>query len=133
VVASASWSSASSFRRATVLGVDAGLREIGHEELASLIESDTAVIVDALGPISFGAAHIPTAVNIPPDRVDALARRRIPDPDALVVVYCAGEDCESSVEVARRLVELGYRNVRHYAGGKRDWADAGHEFARARA
>jgi 3-mercaptopyruvate sulfurtransferase SseA len=118
VVASASWSSASSFRRATVLGVDAGLREIGHEELASLIES---------------AAHIPTAVNIPPDRVDALARRRIPDPDTLVVVYCAGEDCESSVEVARRLVELGYRNVRHYAGGKRDWADAGHEFEGARA
>ncbi len=31
----------------------------------------------------------------------------------------------SSVEVAERLLELGYRNVLHYAGGKRDWTDAG--------
>jgi rhodanese-related sulfurtransferase len=29
------------------------------------------------------------------------------------------------VLVAERLLELGYRNVRHYAGGKRDWIDAG--------
>jgi rhodanese-related sulfurtransferase len=27
--------------------------------------------------------------------------------------------------VAERLVELGYRNVLHYAGGKEDWASAG--------
>jgi rhodanese-related sulfurtransferase len=29
------------------------------------------------------------------------------------------------VVVARRLVELGYENVRHYPGGKRDWLEAG--------
>jgi rhodanese-related sulfurtransferase len=105
--------------------VATGLRDIGREELAALIERGGGVVVDALGPLSFAAAHLPTAVNIPPDRVDALAPRRIPDPDTYVVVYCAGEDCESSVVVAERLLELGYRNVRHYAGGKRDWTDAG--------
>jgi rhodanese-related sulfurtransferase len=103
-----------------------GVREIAREELASLIATGgPLVVVDALGPISYAAAHIPTAVNITPDRVDALAPRRIPDLDTAVVVYCANEDCESSVEVARRLVELGYRDVRHYAGGKRDWTEAG--------
>ena len=40
-------------------------------------------------------------------------------------MYCAGHDCESSVDVARRLTERGYRNVSHFAGGKREWADAG--------
>jgi rhodanese-related sulfurtransferase len=113
--------------------LDAGLREIQREEVVSLVESGTARIVDALGPISFAAAHIPTAVNIPPDRVDALAPRRIAGLETPVVVYCAGVECGSSVEVARRLVELGYRDVRHYAGGKRDWADAGLAFEGARA
>lgn len=83
------------------------------------------VLVDALSPIEFAASHIPGAVNISPDRVDALAEKRIPDLDTEVVVYCANPTCESSVEVGERLVELGYRNVLHYAGGKRDWRESG--------
>ena len=102
------------------------LAEIDRDELRARMErGDELVLVDALGPISYGAAHLPGAINIPPDRVDAVAARRIPNPDSLVVVYCAGPDCVSSVEVAERLLELGYRNVLHYAGGKRDWTDAG--------
>ena len=107
------------------------LAEIGRDELRALIERGDFVLVDALGPISYGAAHLPGAINITPDRVDALAARRIPDLDTLVVVYCAGDDCESSVDVGRRLLELGYRNVSHYVGGKRDWTDAGLPLERA--
>lgn len=92
---------------------------------------DDLVLIDALGPISYGASHLPGAINIPPDRVDAIAARRIPTPDAFVVVYCAGPDCVSSVEVAQRLLELGYRNVLHYASGKRDWTEAGLPLDRA--
>jgi rhodanese-related sulfurtransferase len=104
----------------------AALVEIDREDLQQRLErDDDLVLVDALGPISYGAAHLPGAINIPPDRVDALAERRIPDLDAPVVVYCANPSCESSVEVAQRLVELGYRNVLHYAAGKEDWKAAG--------
>ena len=81
--------------------------------------------MDALSPISFAASHLPGAINMPPERVDDLAERRIPDRNAEVVVYCAGRGCESSVDVATRLIELGYRNVHHYAGGKEEWRDAG--------
>jgi rhodanese-related sulfurtransferase len=104
----------------------ASLAEIARDDLVALLESGEAlVLIDALGPISYGAAHLPGAINISPERVDALAGRRIPGLDDLVVVYCANPSCESSVEVAERLVELGYRNVLHYAGGKEDWTDAG--------
>ena len=100
--------------------------EIGREELRQKLESGEAfVLVDALPPIAFAASRLPGAVNIPPDSVDGRAERRIPDSDTEVVVYCANPDCESSVEVAARLVELGYRNVKHYSGGKDDWRDAG--------
>jgi rhodanese-related sulfurtransferase len=106
--------------------VAAALVEIGREELLQRLQGDEDfVLVDALGPISYGAAHLPGAINIPPERVDALAERRIPGPDTAVVVYCANPSCESSVEVAQRLVELGYRKVTHYAGGKEDWSAAG--------
>jgi rhodanese-related sulfurtransferase len=83
------------------------------------------VVVDALSPISYAASHLPGAINMPPRKVDEVAERRIPDLATEVVVYCANPGCESSVEVALRLIELGYRNVRHYAGGKEEWRDAG--------
>jgi rhodanese-related sulfurtransferase len=106
--------------------VSSALAEIDRHELHARMErGDELILVDALGPISYGAAHLPGAINIPPDRVDAIAARRIPNRNHAVVVYCAGPDCVSSVEVAERLLELGYRNVLHYAGGKRDWTDAG--------
>jgi rhodanese-related sulfurtransferase len=86
------------------------------------------VLVDALPPIAYAGAHLPGAINIPPERVGELAERRIPNPDTEVVVYCAGPDCDSSVEVAERLLELGYRHVLHFTGGKQDWKVAGLPF-----
>lgn len=106
--------------------IDTTVAEITRERLwAKLQAGEELVLVDALSPIAFAGAHLPGAINITPDRVDTLAERRIPDRDAEVVVYCANPDCVSSVEVAARLVELGYTNVLHYAGGKQEWREAG--------
>jgi rhodanese-related sulfurtransferase len=102
------------------------LARVSREELWQRIQrGDELVLVDALAPISFAASHLPGAVNMPPERVDELARRRIPALDSAVVVYCASSTCDSSVIVASRLTELGYQNVHHYVGGKRDWVEAG--------
>jgi rhodanese-related sulfurtransferase len=106
--------------------VRTALAEIDRDSLWAKIQSGTElVVVDALSPISFAGAHLPGAINISPQSVDELAQRRIPDLDTEVVVYCANPDCDSSVEVAERLITLGYRNVRHYAGGKEEWREAG--------
>jgi rhodanese-related sulfurtransferase len=102
------------------------LQHLGRERLWQKIEGGEAfVLVDALAPMSYAASHLPGAVNMPPGREDELAPRRIPDLDTEVVVYCASSTCDSSVEVANRLIELGYRNVLHYVDGKTDWVDAG--------
>jgi rhodanese-related sulfurtransferase len=106
--------------------VTIGLREISRESLWERIQSGAKlVLVDALSPISYAGAHLPGAINIPPKSVAALAGRRISDLDTEVVVYCANPSCDSSVEVAERLIVLGYRNVLHYSGGKEEWRDAG--------
>jgi rhodanese-related sulfurtransferase len=102
------------------------LPHISRADLWQKIESgEELVLVDALPPLSYARSHLPGAISMPPERVDDLARRRIPDSEAEIVVYCASSTCDSSVTVANRLIGLGYRNVRHYAEGKRDWADAG--------
>jgi rhodanese-related sulfurtransferase len=104
----------------------AALPEISRDQLRQKIErGDEFVLVDALAPMSFAHSHLPGAINLPPEWVDERGPRRIPDPNAEIVVYCASSTCDSSVEVGQRLVELGYRKVRHYVGGKRDWVKAG--------
>jgi rhodanese-related sulfurtransferase len=106
--------------------VGEALPEISREELWQKIEDgDVFVLVDALAPMSFAHSHLPRAINLPPEWVDERGPRRIPDPKTEIVVYCAGPKCDSSVEVGNRLAELGYRNIRHFVGGKRDWIEAG--------
>ncbi|HET9322968.1 MAG TPA: rhodanese-like domain-containing protein [Gaiellaceae bacterium] len=102
------------------------LPTITREELRAKIEGgDDFVLVDALAPMSYARSRLPGAVNIPLEWVDDRASRRIPDLDTEVVVYCVDLECDSSVQVGERLVALGYRNVRHYAAGKKDWMRAG--------
>lgn len=108
------------------------LPEIDVAELRRKIEAgESFVLVDALPPMSYAHSHLPGAINVPPTRADASVRRRIPDKRAEVVVYCANPNCEDSHETARRLVELGYTNVWHYAGGKDEWRGAGLPLERA--
>jgi rhodanese-related sulfurtransferase len=102
------------------------MNEITREQLWQRIESDDEfVLIDALAPMSFAHSHLPGAINLPPEWVDERGPQRIPNLDTEVVVYCATSTCDSSVIVGNRLVELGYRNVSHYSGGKRDWIEAG--------
>ena len=102
------------------------METVDREQLCEQIERGSdVVLVDALPPISFAASHLPGAINIPPASVDKRAPRRIPDRESAIVVYCTSPTCDASVEVGKRLLELGYRNVRHYPGGKDEWAAAG--------
>jgi rhodanese-related sulfurtransferase len=99
---------------------------ISREELHRMIDGgDEFVLIDALAPMSFAHSHLPGAINLPPDWVDERGPGRIPDLQTEIVVYCSSSTCDSSVIVAERLVELGYRNVRHYQEGKSDWVAAG--------
>ena len=99
---------------------------VDREQLCEQIErGDDLVLVDALSPISFAASRLPGAINIPPGTVDERAPRRIPDRRARSSSTAPSPACDASVEVGQRLLELGYRNVRHYPGGKDEWKEAG--------
>jgi rhodanese-related sulfurtransferase len=92
---------------------------------AKLERKDPIVIVEALPPRYFADAHLPGALNIPHDQVDALAPALLPDKNAEIVVYCANTPCRNSTIAAERLAKLGYTRVSDYKEGKEDWAKAG--------
>jgi rhodanese-related sulfurtransferase len=90
----------------------------------ALIDQLPVTIVEALGAGFFADAHLPGAINIPPDQVDQLVWLLPSDHAAQIVVYCSGT-CAQSEMTALRLCELGYRNVAVYRGGKEDWVEHG--------
>src|SRR3954465_12067221 len=94
------------------------------ELLAKLGSAERFSLVEALGPAYFADAHLPGAVNIPPDQVDRLASRLLPAPSGEVVVSCSGP-CANAPIVARRLGDLGYERVLVYSSGKEDWVEHG--------
>ena len=63
---------------------------ITREELQGKIErEDDFTLVETLAPEYYRHSHLPTAINIPPDRVAELAPQMLPDKSANIVVYCA--------------------------------------------
>ena len=100
--------------------------KVSRDELkAKLDRGDRVTIVEALPEPYYRKAHLPGALNLPHDQVDALAPALLPDTGAEIVVYCANLACPNSELAAQRLIELGYADVREYAEGKQDWKDAG--------
>ena len=49
----------------------------------------------------------------------------LPEREAEIVVYCASNTCQNSHIAARRLEQLGYTRVAVFAGGKKEWVEAG--------
>jgi rhodanese-related sulfurtransferase len=93
---------------------------------------DDFVLIDALAPMVYAHSHLPGAINMPPNAVESIrCSKRMPSLETKIVVYCSNPNCEDSVETAQKLRELGYVNVRHYAGGKDEWKKLGLPLERA--
>jgi rhodanese-related sulfurtransferase len=101
---------------------EVSVRITRQELLARLQAPSGPVLVEALGAAFWADAHLPGALNIPPDQVDRLALQLLPDLTTSIVVYCS-RTCRNSEATARRLVALGYQDVAVYAGGKEDWIE----------
>jgi rhodanese-related sulfurtransferase len=99
---------------------------ITRDALKAKLDSKAGVVlVEALPEKYFRHSHLPGALNIPHDQIDALAPQLLADRAAEIVVYCANAACQNSRIAARRLSELGYSNVAVYEPGKAEWIEAG--------
>jgi rhodanese-related sulfurtransferase len=63
---------------------------ISRDELKQKIDrKDDLFFVETLPATAYLHAHLPGAINLPPDRVTSDAMKLIPNKSADIVVYCA--------------------------------------------
>ncbi len=99
------------------------IRKITRDELLEARRrSEPIILVDVLGHDHFLQMHLPGAINIPLPVLRDMAPMVLGTQDA-IIVYCASFECTASPTAARILMQLGYTNVREYAGGLQDWLD----------
>lgn len=66
------------------------LRTISRTELKSKIDGkQNFKLVETLPQVAYEHAHLPGAINLPPDQVKSIAPKLLPDKQADIVVYCA--------------------------------------------
>lgn len=98
---------------------------IDRNSLLAQIERHDVTLLEILPQRYFELGHLPGAKLLAPDSVESRIVELAPDKQANLVVYCASDTCQNSHTAARQLKRLGYQHVRVYAGGKKDWEEAG--------
>ena len=67
-----------------------GIKTISRQELKDRLDRrESFVLVETLPRAAYEHAHLPGAINLPPDRIEELAPRLLPAKDSEIVVYCA--------------------------------------------
>jgi rhodanese-related sulfurtransferase len=99
---------------------------LSYDEARSLFESNSALFVDARHAYDYQQGHIRNAINVPltdfesgGSALASVAR------DRLVVTYCDGVECNSSVELAKKMYEAGFLHVKIFFGGWNEWVKNG--------
>lgn len=103
------------------------MQTIDRTSLQDKVENQPNLkLVEVLDPEQYDEFHLPGAMNVPlTDGFEESIQQAIPDKNAEVVVYCWDHECNASAKAARKMEELGYAHVYHYADGKKDWKEAG--------
>lgn len=105
-----------------------GIEEIAPEEAWALFQEKKGTFVDARSADDFRAGHIPGALLFPLHAFEETLSlwRNLISADTLLIIYCSGEGCEASRDVAALLKEVGYSRVKVLLGGWEQWKRAGY-------
>lgn len=101
------------------------LRGIDLEQTIKLFGDKSNIFIDSRDQWDYSEAHIEGAINIPEFSftIDDSLLQSI-SPNELLVVYCDGDDCDTSKRLANEIVKLGFKNVYVFLGGIKVWRDA---------
>ena len=92
---------------------------ITAEEAKQIMDSEEGyIILDVRTREEYDQGHIPGAIVISHEEIEARAEEVLTDEDQLILVYCRSG--RRSKLAAEALVELGYTNIKEF-GGIIDW------------
>lgn len=100
-------------------GAAASYTTITAEAARQLMDTEPdCIILDVRTAEEFADGHIPGALLIPHDTIEAEAGDKLPDKAQLILVYCRSG--RRSKNAAAALAGMGYTNVKEF-GGILDW------------
>lgn len=92
---------------------------ISQEDAKKMMEADDGyVIVDVRRADEFASGHIPGAILVPNESIGTEKPAELPDLDQIILVYCRSGN--RSAQAAKKLADLGYKNVYDF-GGIMNW------------
>jgi rhodanese-related sulfurtransferase len=95
------------------------------DEAQDLHFSEKAVFIDTRGDTAYRAGHIPGAINIPlPELEQEVEFLKEVSLGKVLIPYCDGSACHSSVEFSTRLMASGISNIKVFFGGWEEWTAA---------
>jgi rhodanese-related sulfurtransferase/DNA-binding transcriptional ArsR family regulator len=98
------------------------LEPVSRAELVDRARRGEVIILDVRPSEEYAAGHIPDAMSVPLDQLDAVLRR-LPK-RARIVAYCRGPYCVLAPQAVERLRAKGY-NARRLDDGMPEWRLAG--------
>ena len=103
-----------------------GVEIIEGEGAWKIFQDKTAVFIDARSEEEYEKGHVPGAMLVNVDNFEEKisALTAILPYDTMMISYCSGRGCESSLEVAGLLKDAGYTRVNVFYGGWQYWQKA---------
>lgn len=96
-----------------------GVGQVSPLEMPSLQRSGKSTIIDVNSEAHFATQHIPNAINVPLEKIDANNKALMKHKNNTVIVAC--QSGGRSAKAARKLRELGFDNVHILRGGLMAW------------
>lgn len=101
------------------------LKGIDLTTTLDVFNNNNALFIDARDQWEFSEGHIMGAINIPEFSfsvenkfIETLNKER------LIIIYCDGDDCDTSKRLANELTKLGFTNCYVFLGGYSTWQEA---------
>ena len=109
------------------LGNDPGEDIISLQVFLKKLDQPGVIVLDARDPEDFREGHVPGAKSLPYDEFSddsVFVLQDIPF-DLEVITYCEGMNCSLAEDLADLLKEMGFLDVRVFAGGWEEWLENG--------
>jgi rhodanese-related sulfurtransferase len=99
---------------------------IGLTEAKQKYDEGKYIFFDARGEVFYKNGHIKSAINVTlEDLKSNIARYENKYPkDTKIIVYCNGSECAPSYDIAKYLIDRGFKSIEVFYGGWNDWVNA---------
>ena len=98
---------------------------ISLAQAKEFFDAHHALFIDARHQFDYDQGHIRGAVNVPLKNFNLSQSGVNTTPkDTLLIVYCDGSECNSSIELSVKFIDAGFTKVKVFYGGWQEWTSA---------